>query len=173
MTKRKPVAFFILGAFGIGKTSLVNFRPHDETLKEVSFVDGMASPGGARGTDSLNGYGFKKKDFYERIMPSIVRHDIIFHGVFYSSYKDLEALSKTHDVVCIWLDTTEYNCMSRIGMRGGKFNSDTFQSISKKKDRYKAVCEKLGLEYHVLDNNRPFELVAAQLWSFISHRRNI
>jgi len=168
---RKPIAFFLLAPFGVGKTSLVNYRGHEQIIKEYSVVDNMISPGGTRGTDSLNGYGVKKRDWYANFMPYLLDRDILYHGVFYSSRPDFDIMAKTHRVVGIHLKTSEYNVMKRITGRGGKFKSDTYTSVAKRVEKLKTHFKDNGYEYITIDNDRDFNTVALEVWALLDRLR--
>lgn len=170
-SNRKPIVFFLLGSFGVGKTSLVCSRPHNDFNREFSEVYGMLSPGGKRGTDSLNSMGINKLKFYREVLQPYIGRDFLVHGVFYSSKTDFMAFARTHRIVAIELETSEYNNRQRIFQRGGKWNPETYLNSLKSKGKKKEFVRFLGGTHYLIDNNQPFDQVKTRFWEIIDRER--
>jgi len=159
-------AFMILGNFGVGKSAVIDY-PIQETeniflrIFDNNWIVGKTSAG----ADSLS--SMLKKDVFKLIQDN-PQKNLILAGVYYSQQIDIQRLSKTHQPVIIYLDTTYQNNAERIALRGKTINPATY--LQKVNLHINLMLKTKHIaKIHIVDNNRPLEIVKAEVREIIKN----
>lgn len=159
-------AFILLGNFGVGKSTLIDYpiiETEDIFLRVFDnvWIVGLTSSG----ADSLS--AMRKTDIFDTIKRHPEKH-LILAGVYYSQQVDVYRLARTHRPVIIYLDTTYKNNALRIAARGKKINPKThMQKIGLHINLMRKL--KHVARIHIIDNNRPLDLVKIEVREIIEH----
>jgi len=158
----------LVGYYGSGKTSIVNFYPHllcsDGITTEVR---GFLSIGGKRGADDFKRYKVTKKEFFEKLFLS--NRDYLIHGALFSNRKDFFYYSRNHEVIVMILDTVYEELKKRVLIRNAKskINLKKYVTFEKGVSRLVAFCQRKKYKTFRFDNNREFGVVAREVWETI------
>lgn|SRR3990167_8873955 len=164
--------FLILGNFGVGKTAVCKYCPHEETTEPIwTECNGILMLGGKLGADSINGKGFKKEFIINKAIPEKKNRNIIIHSVFYSSNVDIDRYRKTHNLTVIYLKTSYEENFKRMFQRKGKeLPLDDFEKFEQGVEKFLFLCKQVGVECKIVDNDRALDEVATEVWSFIKKK---
>jgi deoxyadenosine/deoxycytidine kinase len=161
--------FFLVGNFGVGKSSLVN----KEILKSNDIFQ-MTSDNvwvlgrNATGADTLSIY---KKDYVLNKVIKNIDKNIIITGNYYCQIKDFFLLKDYFKLVLIYLDTSFENNSLRIEGRGREININTY--YSKLKSHKSLIDKTRGIrKLFILDNDREQKEVQKDFDKIILNEKN-
>ena len=161
--------FLIIGNFGVGKTAVCKFYPHEKTTEPIwTECEGMLMLGGKLGADSISGMDFKKEFIITKAIPDKKDRDIVIHSVFYSSDIDILRYKKTHNLFVIYLKTSYEENYKRMFSRKGKHLSlDDFERFERGAEKFLFLCKQADVPCKVVDNDRSPEEVSNEVWLYI------
>ncbi len=165
MKQTKNRLYVLVGNFGVGKTSIVNYYPHSFFNEFFTQVNGLLSVGGKNGCDALSAHS--KEEVFNMIKEA-KEHRLLVHGIYYMGKIDLLRYRKTHNPLVIFLRTDKETNGLRIIERGKRINEDTWYQKEIGNKNLLQFCVDEKINFRVVDNNKPLEEVAKQVWGIIS-----
>lgn len=159
--------YLLMGNFGVGKSSIVNFYEHKPIRKMVlSEVQGFLSLGGARGADDLIKAGYKKPAVFD-LLKELSDRDFIIHSCIYQNMQDIDRYTKTHNVEVIFLKTSIQINAERMKMRGKKIDPALWLRFMKYSDKVRQFCQYKRVPFHEIDNDRELSAVCGEVWGLL------
>lgn len=151
MSSDKKTVFFLVGNFGVGKSSIIK-RPIKNQQGLLIEVETNVWVLGTQiiGADSLS--HMKKDDVWIEVERNTEKN-IIVTGNYYSQIVDVQRMNKSFKVVVIYLKTSFQNNAKRIAKRGRKINVDTFNNKQKTHRSLLTKVKNIAKTY-IIDNNR-------------------
>lgn len=166
----KGTIYLLMGNFGVGKSSIVNFYQHKK-MEGTPFTEvaGFLSLGGERGADELIKKGIRKNHVYGEILPMVSSRDVLIHSVLYQNIQDIERYSRTHNVVVIYLDTPYLVNAERIARRNPKkkIGMPVYAQLFRYAEKVRQFCIFKKIPFYRIDNARPFEIVSKEVWAIL------
>jgi hypothetical protein len=157
-------AVFLLGNFGVGKSSILDLPVLDKTnillhVGNNNWVLGKSTIG----ADSLSGFDKSKVFDFIKQHPD---KNIIIAGIYYSQYNDFIKIRQSHKPVAVYLNTSYENNAKRIAKRGKLINPNTYTAKLKTHASLLKKLKGIATRY-VLDNNRELEVVKSEFWQLV------
>lgn len=153
----KNKAIFLVGNFGVGKSTLLDREVLSSTgiYQEIApnlYVLGTSTIG----ADSLS--SMKKQDVIQDVIANRDKN-IILCGIYYQQLVDVQRLKNFFEIVIVYLNTNYENNKKRIEMRGKTINKNTFVSKNKHIHSFIKQSQSDCSYVFVIDNNQPKEFV--------------
>lgn len=169
MEAMKRCIFFIVGNYGVGKSTAIEqpvIREHGILLEIGSNLYVLGTH--IRGADSVSHI---PKEQVMKIVEQNNDKNIIVTGNYYAQIKDVVSMSKHFRCIIIYMATTYENNAKRIAERGKNINIDTYNSklsihlsMIRQTRKYSKV--------YIVDNNKPKEIVKQEIFKIIHNETN-
>ena len=169
MNSSKKKVFFIVGNYGVGKSTLlenpvISKKSIFLEIKENIYVLGNK----ICGADSLSMY--KKEDVIKEVKKHTDKN-ILIAGNYYSQIKDFEELQPYFDLVLCYLKTDFQNNLERISKRGKTINVATYNT--KLKNQISLIKKTNGMrKLYIIDNNRSIQEVRDEFYKILNTEIN-
>lgn len=165
MNSNKKKIFFIVGNYGVGKSTLIKEPIISKQSMFIEIRPNVFVLGNElHGADSLSSI---KKELVLAEVKKNTDKNILIAGNYYCQIKDFEELNPYFDLVLCYLKTDFENNMKRIGERGKTINVATFNQ--KLKNHISLIKKTNGLrKLYIIDNNRTIEEVKHEFFQILN-----
>jgi len=169
MNSNKKKIFFIVGNYGVGKSTLIKEPIISKQSIFIEIRPNVFVLGNEwYGADSLSE---TKKELVIDEVKKNTDKNILIAGNYYSQIKDFQELKPYFDLVLCYLKTNFENNMKRIGERGKSINVATFNQ--KLKIHVSLIKKTNGLrKLYIIDNNRSIEEVKQEFYQILNKETN-
>jgi dephospho-CoA kinase len=164
MSIAKKKVFFIVGNYGVGKSTLIEEPILSRTSMFLEIRNNVYVLGTKiRGADSLCYH--KKEDVLNEIKRNTDKN-ILIAGNYYCQIKDFEELRPYFDLVLYYLKTDFENNLKRISQRGKTINVATYNN--KLKNHISLIKKTNGMrKLYIIDNNRSIQEVKDEFYKIL------
>lgn len=162
-------AIFIVGNYGVGKSSLINKEPlevDDIFIKTGNNIWVLGT--NICGADSLSKY--KKIDVRKKVLNNKEKN-LLITGNYYCQIVDFKAFKGHFNLVLIYLNTSFENNEERIKKRGRQININTYKTKLKS---HKSLMENVRniAKIYILDNNQSQDEVQKEFNKIVAYETN-
>jgi|694.fasta_scaffold108421_3 dephospho-CoA kinase len=169
MSIAKKKIFFIVGNYGVGKSTLIDQPILSQTKMFLEIRNNVYVLGNKIiGADSLSAF---KKEYVLKEIKRNTDKNILIAGNYYCQIKDFEELRSYFDLVLCYLKTDFENNLKRISQRGKTINVATYNN--KLKNHISLIKKTNGIrKLYIIDNNRTIQEVKDEFYKILDIETN-